>query len=324
MLTLNGTSGNDTLTGTSGNDVLVGGSGTDTLNGGDGTDMLTGGAGADTMNGGDGDDTITIQFTSDASGDVIDGGAGADKLFVYNSQNISSISSLAGFEQLEVAGNTSMSITVGSGQLAAFSSIATGGLGGVGQALTINASGTGTYNLSGITSTSALTLVGSSGADTITGTSGNDIITGGAGGDTMNGGDGNDIFNIGSTSDANSDALDGGNGTDKLQVLSSSNISGMTSIAGMEELIVQGGSNVNVTLAASQLNAFGTINTGGPRRRGAGTHDKCGERGHLQSCRQDNDECAYAERVVRQRYPHGDVWQRYHYWRFRYRHHQWR
>jgi Ca2+-binding RTX toxin-like protein len=124
---------------------------------------------------------------------------------VTNGVNISGISSITNMEELDIGSGSPLSVTVGSGQLDDFTTIASGS-----NPFTINAASAGTYSLAGKTLGGAVTLVGSSGVDTLTGSSGNDTITGGAGADTISGGNGNDTFNINSTSDASGDVLDGG------------------------------------------------------------------------------------------------------------------
>lgn len=68
MVTVTGTSGNDSLVGFASMDSLLGLAGNDTLWGGGGEDFLYGGNGNDTLHGG-------------TDGDEIHGGAGADKLY---------------------------------------------------------------------------------------------------------------------------------------------------------------------------------------------------------------------------------------------------
>lgn len=94
LVTVPGTSGDDTLTGTPGDDVIDGGAGNDTIDGlggddvicgGDGNDTLRGGDGADQLDGGDGADWVT--FLGAAGGVTVDlwkgtvsGAAGDDTL----------------------------------------------------------------------------------------------------------------------------------------------------------------------------------------------------------------------------------------------------
>ena len=273
LVTLDGSADNDVLTGSSGKDTILGNGGDDIIDGGIGDDTITGGAGADSIIGGDGNDIIRVLSSSDANGDTVDGGTGQDKLVVNDNANIAGITSIAGVEELDVTGSVAPSITVGSGQLAAFATIASGNL----RSITIHAAGAGTYSLAGKTLSAIVTLNGSSSDDVLTGSAGNDIIlgnggddtigggaghdtiTGGSGADSISGGDGDDLIRVTSSSDANGDTIDGGAGHDKLRVSDNGDISGISSLAGMEELELAGGPAPNITVGSNQLAAFGSI-----------------------------------------------------------------
>jgi Ca2+-binding RTX toxin-like protein len=115
---------------------------------------------------------------------------------VANGMNISGISSITGMEELDINSGSPQSITVGSGQLDAFGTIAAGS-----NPFTINAAAAGTYSLSGKTLGGTVTLSGSSGADTLTGSSASMTINGNAGADTIDANGGNDTLNGGTGND---------------------------------------------------------------------------------------------------------------------------
>ena len=154
-------------------------------------------------------------------------------------------------EELDLAGGSTPSITLGNGQLDAFATI--GGWGASRRsssmrrdpAITVWPASRSTRTIILNGSSGADVLTGSSGNDTIKGNSGNDTIdggagddrlTGGAGADSISGGDGNDVVNVFPSSDATGDSVDGGAGYDRLVVENFRNIAGIASIIGMEEL----------------------------------------------------------------------------------------
>jgi hypothetical protein len=74
---------NDQITGDAGNDILSGNDGHDTISGGLGNDTIYGGTGQDYLSGGEGDDAIyggadNDHIDGDAGNDIVDGGTGND------------------------------------------------------------------------------------------------------------------------------------------------------------------------------------------------------------------------------------------------------
>lgn len=86
---------------------------------------------------------------------------------------------------------------------------------------------------------------GLGGADTLTGGVGNDIIAGGKGNDILGGGDGNDQFlvNVGD----GTDSFDGGNGYDIIKAIAADVKIGIASLAGIEEISVDGYAGVTIS-----------------------------------------------------------------------------
>jgi len=178
ILTLNGSSGDDTLIGSAGDDIL------------------SGKGGADIIQAGEGNDTILVNKGDlFASGESIDGGAGIDKLVVGdNDMGNLPFLAIANMEELDLASGVT-AITLNAAQLADFDTIKS--LDGSGARFSINAASAGTYSLAGKTITGIVTLNGSSGADTLIGSSGDDTLNGNAGDDRLNGGAGADTLNGG-------------------------------------------------------------------------------------------------------------------------------
>jgi len=174
ILTLNGSSGDDTLVGSSSDDIL------------------SGKGGADVIQAGDGNDTVLIGVGEAAPGESIDGGAGFDRLLVSDPNADLSAVTITGIEEI-VLGSGVSAVTLGSAQLADVGHITQAD----GAAFTINAASAGTYSLAEKTFASIVTLSGSSGDDTLIGSSGDDILNGNAGNDVLHGGAGADAFNGG-------------------------------------------------------------------------------------------------------------------------------
>ena len=96
MVSIVGTSGNDTLNGGAGNDTLNGGIGDDTMAGEAGNDTLNGGIGADTMAGGAGNDTYYVDNTGDIVTEAITANAEFQiNTYTTNSQYQPSVTSLS-------------------------------------------------------------------------------------------------------------------------------------------------------------------------------------------------------------------------------------
>src|SRR6267142_938570 len=142
ILSLNGSSGDDTLIGSSGDDIL------------------SGKGGADVIQAGDGNDTILIGTGEAAPGESIDGGAGFDRLLVSDPNADLSAVTITGIEEI-VLGSGVSAIALSSAQLADVEHITQAD----GAAFTINAASAGVYSLAGMTITGIATLSGSSGAD---------------------------------------------------------------------------------------------------------------------------------------------------------------
>jgi Ca2+-binding RTX toxin-like protein len=158
-------------------DVIFGNKGNDDLSGLGGNDILDGGKGNDFLRGGGGDDVLRIAG-SDGKLDVFDGGSGTDTLQVLGTKAVT----LAGFN----AAASSIEIWEGNGKEVK------------------GTSGDDIFDLSGLTSMTALRFVasdggndiligsdfaddlrGGSGVDRLDGRGGNDFLTGGAGRDTF-------------------------------------------------------------------------------------------------------------------------------------------
>lgn len=223
--TLNGGGGDDTLDGNNGNDSLNGGSGNDALNGGAGNDILDGGTGADTMAGGTGDDTYYI----DSSGDSVNENAGQGNdtinssisLGTVQTENIETIN-LLGSDNLDATGdNGNNSINGNSGD-----NVLDGGV--------------GNDTLNGNDGND--TLLGGAGTDSLNGGSGNDMLDGGIGADSMAGGAGDDTYYVDDAGDVVVENAGEGNDT----IYSSVSLTAAQT-AGVEQVILTGNGNINVT-----------------------------------------------------------------------------
>lgn len=222
--------------------LVVGGDLNDVINTGNyttaGVDYIWGGLGADTIDAGGGDDVIAYSslgiFIS--GGNVIDsvtGGAGIDKVMISGAFTLATTDNLSRIntvEELVAAGSTAnLAFNIAYNSSANLGSIRTFDL----SANKGTTSSTGIINMTGVGSTThmtlsgvrfgANTLTGGSGDDVITGGSGNDVITGGAGADTLNGGAGNDIFVYATSAEFISggavvDSIIGGIGSDRIQI----------------------------------------------------------------------------------------------------------
>jgi len=241
FLTVYGAGGNDTLTGGTGGDELRGGAGNDSLDGGSsGNDRLIGDAGDDTLvlrasnhraEGGEGRDTFLLDAPT-LSATLLDGGAGVqDKLLLAQSTTISAGTVITGIERLQVAGGSTVHLTVA--QLDGFSTVMSSGRSPFATLVLDGGGGTAAVGVSGL---AGLTVEGTTGDDRLTfGTprfeagaritveagDGNDRVVTGAGRDTLRGELGNDTLLGGGGDDllvggAGSDSLAGGDGRDTL------------------------------------------------------------------------------------------------------------
>ncbi len=234
---LTGGDGNDTLTGSEGDDVINGSGGNDALVGGGGNDSITGGGGSDLLDGSNGDDTLSGQ----GGPDTLIGGEGNDTFQWNIGDGDEVVSSLGGFDQMQVMGTGAADI-VSVGKLGPRIQVISGGnvltvnadirvitidlgngndvvtvgnLAGVSQTvLTINGGdGNDTLDASaGVLGDVRLRLSGDAGNDRIAGSVNDDTIDGGAGRDTLLGGSGNDTL-FGGT---DNDAISGGSGDDSM------------------------------------------------------------------------------------------------------------
>lgn len=224
--------GNDSITSSAGSDYLRGDDGNDTLVALLGDDTIEGGRGADSMDGGGGNDLLWVSkgdialggagddmFGLSGNGPVsLDGGVGQDTLRFDTSLDLTG-TTLAGFEQLNLNGNDSMT-AIQLGQFALVSGYASNY---TSAQVTLTHGGLAAVALSS-TLSSYFSLTGSAEADKINfapgylGTiyaymgGGNDRVAGSAGADSLRGDDGNDTL-IGN---AGNDSLDGGTGVDSL------------------------------------------------------------------------------------------------------------
>jgi len=195
------------LTGTSGDDSMVGGTNADdTVSGGLGSDFIVGDVGNDTIFGGraiaDGEDSAdtiygdmdgdSISSSSDHRADKIYGNAGNDSLYggfgPFNSADSGNDTIWGGLGNDSVFGQDGDDVLCGGGGLRHPNDNADYLEGGTGNDV----------------------LIGNGGNDTLQGNEGADTFEGGIGDDMMDGGDGNDII----LTRSGNDTLTGGNGAD--------------------------------------------------------------------------------------------------------------
>jgi Ca2+-binding RTX toxin-like protein len=215
------------VTGGAGAQSITGGSGNDTITGGAGNDTITGGAGNDQMTGGSDADTFDITTTAADTDRISDWGLGADVL---------AGSAFAGQRLIVTIVNTS---TTAFNASTAFDT-------------------NGVVSVTGGSGND--TITGGVGADTITGGNGNDIITGGAGADSLIGGDGNDLFLFNTGDIVTGEVINGGEGVNTLRVVTSTNLSEVTSIEKVDYFQVT--DSTTVTALGSQLH-MAPINVNG-------------------------------------------------------------
>ncbi|WP_316172819.1 MULTISPECIES: calcium-binding protein [unclassified Bradyrhizobium] len=207
LVSVGGTSGNDTLVGTNGSDILAGGLGDDQLDGGAGSDSYL-------YNVGDGNDTIIDGTAFDGSNDRLVLGAGLTASNLVISRNGSDVT-------------LSFTDQAGSVRMVAFDSGASVGLeqvvlgdGTVWSKQQVESAYIAQQIAAGATTITGFdqnndVIVGTSGSDTLYGLGGNDTLTGGRGDDTLDGGNGSDtyVYNAGDGNDTIMDgtAFDGSN-----------------------------------------------------------------------------------------------------------------
>jgi len=255
LVSISGTSGNDTLTGTTGADRMYGF---------DGNDVLNGGAGADTLIGGLGDDTYVVDNVGDvvveATGEGLDlvqssvtyalsadvenltltgstainatGNALANVLTGNSGNNI--LSGAAGGDTLNGGNGTDTAAYADSAAGVTVDLLASTASGGDAAGDTFNS----IENLSG--SGYADTLTGNAAANVLTGLAGNDLLDGGAGNDTLVGGLGDDTYTVDATGDIVTELAD--EGTDLVKASVTYTVS-----ANVENLTLTGSAALNGT-----------------------------------------------------------------------------
>ncbi len=257
--TLTGSTGNDNVTMSAsqlaGFSTIDLGAGTDVLNvvaSGDISSLGTPTISVETGNltGTTGTDTVTL---SGAQLDAILNGTGTINLNTGSGDTIALTSTST---DLNTRGATDASI------LGVEAISATGAAAGV----TITLSGQSeAFAITG--SGQADTITGGSGADTIVAGGGDDTITGGSGADTIAAGAGDDTINIANGQFVAGESIDGGadsgSGTRDLMVLTNATTVNFTvgTVTNVETLTGSTG-NDNVTMSASQLAGFATIDLG--------------------------------------------------------------
>lgn len=265
--------------------VLADGANTVTFTAGSGIRSITGGAGVDTVtntnmtaggtvNLGGGNDIFNLTTAADAAATSINGGDGTDTLNVA-AINISGVGTISGFEIVNFAGNTTMTVAQ-SAQLAALAITSANAA----HTLTFSNAGTatevGTFNTyvlaaagNNFTLTGAGTVTSAGGATaghSITGSAGNDTITGGAQNDTINGGDGddqvtmsagNDTVNLGAGNDAflvaavtGNVTVTGGAGNDTYTLTTAAVTAGQTGVVTITDFKVSGADQLRFDLGA--------------------------------------------------------------------------
>jgi len=271
--TINGNGGNDTFTVNTGATVTA-------LNGtsGNNTYTLTTGATVTTLTGGSGNDNITINSTATAT--TVSGGLGTNTLTVLQGGSIGGYTGGAGDDTVVMdSALLANAITIDGAGHATNDNLTIKAYAGASVNLntkTATLTNFETTTVTGVDSTSGVTLVGYSGtattldgsgySDTLTGGSGNDTIQGQHSADTLTGGTGSDTFVYYSTSDAG-DTLQDFNGatnfagsageSDKL-AFSTSGL-GLSSI--VYEEIAWNGSSTALTLTNAAANVV--VLTGG-------------------------------------------------------------
>ncbi len=239
LVTVLGGDGNDTLNGGATNEVFLGEGGDDVLQAGGGRDNVSGGAGNDTVRGQGGID-------------VLSGGTGNDRIDAGNEAN-----------QLreDVDANFSISTNPATGAVT-LSGLGTDTvLGMFGTAYLVGGDSNNVLDVSNFAGVA--TLFGGAGNDELRGGPNADRLFGGLGNDTLRGNAGNDVV----FGEAGDDVLSGGEGTDRVDggtgednfyekavtslaatvtvigLRVESTVSGTETVAGIERIVLVGGSN---------------------------------------------------------------------------------
>lgn len=164
-----GGSGADTLTGNQADNALTGNAGDDLLTGGTGADTLIGGAGTDSLEGGAGNDVFSAS-ASDITGlsETIGGGDGTDTLSLTGSGTADLTSAtVTDLESIQLTGASAIqTLTLGSGQTGALTSIQGTKTGGVADDV-VNLAG-GNLTLSAQADIQQLNLTATGAVQTIT------------------------------------------------------------------------------------------------------------------------------------------------------------
>lgn len=221
--------------------------------------------GGRTLRGDAGNDRFQIEnYTADLNGAVLDGGAGANVIETGDYADISG-ATLTNLQTLQV--NSAYGLVLMSvAQLNGFSAI-----NAVGGSVVIGLTTGGTYNLSNLSLTGAITLqalttealtaTGTSGDDqmygwssddaTLYGVDGNDTLIAGTGRSRLYGGNGDDYLVMLGGPRSLGDILDGGAGNNTLDVAAHTDLSVMT-LRNLQKLTVEG----EASLTAAQFNLF--------------------------------------------------------------------
>lgn len=221
--------------------------------------------GGKTLRGDAGNDRFQIaNYTADLNGAVLDGGAGANVIETGDYADISG-ATLTNLQTLQVNSPYGL-VLMRVAQLNGFSAI-----NAVGGNAVIGLTTGGTYNLSNLSLTGAITLqalttealtaTGTSGDDTMSGWSsddatlygvdGNDTMIAGTGRSRLYGGNGDDYLVMLSGPRSLGDILDGGAGNNTLDVAAHTDLSVMT-LRNLQKLTVEG----EASLTAAQFNLF--------------------------------------------------------------------
>jgi hypothetical protein len=236
------------IKGTRGDDIRDGTDGDDIFN------LRQGGS--DSANGGDGNDLFRMGAALDA-GDRIDGGNDNDMVWLrgdYSAGLVFDDATITNVERLRVDGNFVYNLTLADGNVAGA------------ERLTVNAGSIGAGGkliFDGSAETDGhYTIYASQGDDAITGGGlGDRIFLGNGGNDTVHAGGGNDIVFAGGSFTA-ADAIDGGSGHDTLELNLVADLTatfGAATLTNVENLVVEGGHSVNLTLDDATVGAGATL-----------------------------------------------------------------
>ena len=105
-------------------------------------------------------------------------------------------------------------------------------------------------------------MYGFGGSDTLTGGAAADSIFGGAGADTLSGGAGNDTFYLANGDFASGESIDGGADTDAIVLTNATTVNFTSGTVSNVETLTGGSGNDTITMSATQLAGFSTINLG--------------------------------------------------------------